>query len=398
MNHPIPVTMRETPAGRMKGTQNPVGQGSRDIDPNRITSDLKEVLDSLGVGQLKDLATMVAEEPLSDAQVEAFQAVFKLFATDSHGCIDVVGLSSLLDTVNMRLSPEQTEAALHRADYDGDGEVGFQDFLCVMTDSQKFARCINAESPDPSQSVDQSDSVFYKALNQMLNAGLIPSSATGEIVRYYHKKSLRHVLRVAPHQDKSRGHVITYYAKAAHLVGLQPKQLMKYIKPNAPSTSPYSKRPSLNVRSKVMVGKRVATQGSVPSAKTWKTVEIEERIRQLSIKYPGKETKDMITPVKIKVDLQVKDRERLTYDNINQIRIKSKEGLNTYLETLSQYKQRDSWDSWGSLQSYHNSLGHNAFSDTFSTYSWSWSGCRNMLQPCDLLEERHNLPLLPNQY
>lgn len=147
----------------------------------------------------------------------------------------------------------------------GDGEVGFQDFLCVMTDSQKFARCINgkkpvreksvfrqildgihmftmtyffqamkqlptapstppplispflslsivtlcsspfplhqtspslspfslflslslpvAESPDPSQSVDQSDSVFYKALNQMLNAGLIPSSATGEIVR-----------------------------------------------------------------------------------------------------------------------------------------------------------------------------------------------------------------------
>ncbi|XP_020308863.1 EF-hand calcium-binding domain-containing protein 3-like [Oncorhynchus kisutch] len=330
-------------------------------------------LTNRGVGQLKDLATMVAEEPLSDAQVEAFQAVFKLFATDSLGCIDVVGLSSLLDTVNMRLSPEQIEAALHRADYD-------------------------AESPDPSQSVDQSDSVFYKALNQMLNAGLIPSSATGEIVRYYHKKSLRHVLRVAPHQDKSRGHVITYYAKGAHLVGLQPKQLMKYIKPNAPSTSPYSKRPSLNVKSKVMVGKRVATQGSVPSAKTWKTVEIEERIRQLSIKYPGKETKDMITPIKIKVDLQVKDRERLTYDNINQIRIKSKEGLNTYLETLSQYKQRDSWDSWGSLQSYHNSLGHNAFSDTFSTYSWSWSGCRNMLQPCDLLEERHNLPLLPNQY
>lgn len=31
-----------------------------------------------------------------------------------------MGLSSLLDTVNMRLSPEQTEAALHRADYDGE--------------------------------------------------------------------------------------------------------------------------------------------------------------------------------------------------------------------------------------------------------------------------------------
>lgn len=40
-----------------------------------------------------------------------------------------------------------------------------------------------AEHPDPTQTVEKSDTVFYNALNKMLDVGLIPSTATGEIVR-----------------------------------------------------------------------------------------------------------------------------------------------------------------------------------------------------------------------
>ncbi|XP_034148046.1 EF-hand calcium-binding domain-containing protein 3 isoform X2 [Esox lucius] len=301
------------------------------MDPNRTTSDLEKVLDSLCIDPLEDLTTMGAEDPLSDAQVKAFQDVFEMFASYNPSCIDAVGLSSLLDTVNMSLSPEQMEAALQSADCNGDGEVGFQDFLCVLTDCQKFARCITV-----------------------------------------------------PQQDRSGGHVITYYAKGAHLVGLQPKQLMKYIESCAPSVSPYSKRPSLSIQSKIKLGRCVTKRPPLTSkdlAKSWKTVETEQQIRQLSIKYPGKETKDMITPVKVNVDLQVKDMERLTYDTINQIRRKSKEGLSSYLEMLSLYKQRDAWVSWGLLQCYHSPLECSAMADTFSTYTWSWSACRNLLHP-----------------
>ncbi|XP_010899544.3 EF-hand calcium-binding domain-containing protein 3 isoform X1 [Esox lucius] len=355
------------------------------MDPNRTTSDLEKVLDSLCIDPLEDLTTMGAEDPLSDAQVKAFQDVFEMFASYNPSCIDAVGLSSLLDTVNMSLSPEQMEAALQSADCNGDGEVGFQDFLCVLTDCQKFARCITvAESPDQSQCMDDSDSVFYKAFVQILDDGLISSSAAEEIVLYYQKKSLCHVFRTVPQQDRSGGHVITYYAKGAHLVGLQPKQLMKYIESCAPSVSPYSKRPSLSIQSKIKLGRCVTKRPPLTSkdlAKSWKTVETEQQIRQLSIKYPGKETKDMITPVKVNVDLQVKDMERLTYDTINQIRRKSKEGLSSYLEMLSLYKQRDAWVSWGLLQCYHSPLECSAMADTFSTYTWSWSACRNLLHP-----------------
>ncbi|XP_034148048.1 EF-hand calcium-binding domain-containing protein 3 isoform X3 [Esox lucius] len=276
------------------------------MDPNRTTSDLEKVLDSLCIDPLEDLTTMGAEDPLSDAQVKAFQDVFEMFASYNPSCIDAVGLSSLLDTVNMSLSPEQMEAALQSAD-------------CNV-----------------------------------------------------------------PQQDRSGGHVITYYAKGAHLVGLQPKQLMKYIESCAPSVSPYSKRPSLSIQSKIKLGRCVTKRPPLTSkdlAKSWKTVETEQQIRQLSIKYPGKETKDMITPVKVNVDLQVKDMERLTYDTINQIRRKSKEGLSSYLEMLSLYKQRDAWVSWGLLQCYHSPLECSAMADTFSTYTWSWSACRNLLHP-----------------
>ncbi|XP_046887950.1 EF-hand calcium-binding domain-containing protein 3-like [Hypomesus transpacificus] len=361
--------------------------------------DFSDVLHSLCIGQMKDLATMAPDETLSDAQVEAFRAAFDLFATSSRGIINAEGLSSLLETVDMKLSPSETETCLHRADYDGDGKVGFQDFLSLMTDSQKFATCMKVEPPpDLSQVVVVIDTVFYNALDKMLNAGLIPSIATGEIIRYYHKKSLHHIWCAAPQVFEDRGHVLTYYAKGAHLIGLQPKQLMKHILPYAPSTSPYSKRPSLNVSlSNTVVGKKVikkpppAATDSL-SAKTRNDVEIEEHIRQLSFQHPGTETKDLITPVKVKIELQMKNRKCLTYNEINEIKYKCKNGLNSFLDTLTHYKQRDAWKSWGSLQVYHRALGFKAFPDTFSTYTWSWSGCRNMLQPQDL-QERWNMPL-----
>lgn len=44
--------------------------------------------------------------------------------------------------------------------------------------------------------------------------------------------------------------------------------------------------------------------------------------RQLTVKREGVKTKEMVTPVKVRVQLKVKNREALTYDDINQIRKK----------------------------------------------------------------------------
>ncbi|CDQ80301.1 unnamed protein product [Oncorhynchus mykiss] len=279
-----------------------------------------------------------------------------------------------------------------------DGEVGFQDFLHVMADSQRFSKCLKAEGADPSQSVEVCETVFYKALTRMLAAGILSSGTTTEIVQYYHKKTLR-LIRRAVRPDREDGdHVLTYYTKGAHLIGLKSKQLLKYIQPvetiaqsQKVKDSPYLRCPSLNVaytswdpRRMTLNPAQRAKMGRVKSVKTWKTAEIEDRIRQLSIKHPGMEKMEMITPVKMKVNMSMKERDHLTYNEIYQIKQMSKSSLKEYLKDLTQLKRRDMWNSLGSLQCYCALHSRKDFPKTFTTYSWSWSGCRNMMETGDL--------------
>nr|XP_029480316.1 EF-hand calcium-binding domain-containing protein 3-like [Oncorhynchus nerka] len=360
------------------------------------TEDLKEFLNSLGITHIEDLATTVPDDPLIDAQSDAFKEVFEQFAKNSDGSLNEEGLASTLDRVGISISPEEVKKALQKADYDEDGEVGFQDFLHVMADSQRFSKCL--KGADPSQSVEVCETVFYKALTRMLAAGILSSGTTTEIVQYYHKKTLR-LIRQAVRPDREDGdHVLTYYTKGAHLIGLKSKQLLKYIQPvetiaqsQKVKDSPYLRCPSLNVAYTSWDPRRMslnpaqrAKLGHVKSVKTWKTAEIEDRIRQLSIKHPGMEKMEMITPVKMKVNMSMKERDHLTYNEINQIKQMSKSSLNEYLKDLTQLKRRDMWISWGSLQCYCALHSRKDFHKTFTTYSWSWSGCRNMMETGDL--------------
>ncbi|XP_064867130.1 EF-hand calcium-binding domain-containing protein 3-like [Oncorhynchus nerka] len=271
------------------------------------TEDLEEFLNSLGMTRIEDLATTVPDDPQIDAQSDAFKEVFEQFAKNSDGSLNEEGLASTLDRVGISISPEEVKKALQKADYDKDGEVGFQDFLHVMADSQRFSKCVKAEGADPSQSVEACETVFYKALTRMLAAGIL-SSGTTEIVQYYHKKTLR-LIRRAVRPDREDGdHVLTYYTKGAHRIhlhlhlshladgiGLKSNQLLKYIQPvetiaqsQKEKDSPYLRRPSLNVAYTSWDPRRMCPNPAqrakmicLKSVKTWKTAEIEDRIRQV---------------------------------------------------------------------------------------------------------------------
>ncbi|KAL6476635.1 hypothetical protein MHYP_G00151340 [Metynnis hypsauchen] len=355
--------------------------------------DLEEFLQSLGIDRVEDLPSVVQDEPLTEAQTNAFRTVFECFDKNSEGCIDAEALRSTLDSVGISISSEEVLTTLKRADYDEDGVVGFHDFLSVMTDCQRFSKCVK----EGADGVDLSEKVFYVALPKLLKAGSLPRSTEGEIVRYYHTKILRLIRETACLEDDS-GHIITYYSRGAHLLGLKRKQLMKYMKPltekSSRKTSPHLKHPSLKVDNAHMhmsLHHGVLTpMGRVKTTKTWKTVQIEDSLRKLSIKHPGMETKEMMTPVQIKVNLTLKERDHLTFDQIKQIESMSQSGLNQYLKTLALYKRRDFWNSWRSLQTYCRLHRCKHFPQTFSTYSWSWSTCRNMLEVTELLQSKES--------
>ncbi|XP_052374266.1 uncharacterized protein LOC118370836 [Oncorhynchus keta] len=164
-----------------------------------------------------------------------------------------------------------------------------------MADSQRFSKCV--KGADPSQSVEVCETVFYKALTRMLAAGILSSGTTTQIVQYYHKKTLR-LIRRAVRPDREDGdHVLTYYTKGAHLIGLKSNQLLKYIQPvetiaqsQKEKDSPYLRHPSLNVAYTSWDPRRMSPNPAqrakmicLKSVKTWKTIEIEDHIRQATL-------------------------------------------------------------------------------------------------------------------
>ncbi|XP_011034753.1 PREDICTED: putative calcium-binding protein CML19 [Populus euphratica] len=59
--------------------------------------------------------------------------VFNCFDENGDGKISPAELQSCITSVGGKLSIEEAEAAIRFSDMDGDGLLGFQDFLCLMT-------------------------------------------------------------------------------------------------------------------------------------------------------------------------------------------------------------------------------------------------------------------------
>ncbi|KAK1160403.1 EF-hand calcium-binding domain-containing protein 3-like [Acipenser oxyrinchus oxyrinchus] len=103
---------------------------------------------------------------------------------------------------------------------------------------------------------------------------------------------------------------------------------------------------------------------------------------------PGPKTKKMISPVQVKLRISKKTRSTMRYDNMALIRKRVKEGSNRYLKELFQSKQRDTSKLWDELGKWHTPETLESFQQNFSTYSWSWTGCRNLLETEDLQSQR----------
>ncbi|XP_041942965.1 titin homolog isoform X3 [Alosa sapidissima] len=168
-----------------------------------------------GIDHAKDLDTVTPSEPLTEAQMNGFRAIFDLFTKDDTGFISTTGFTTTLNTIGITLKPADIRLAL------------------------KKAGCNEPE--------DITVTVFYKAITKMLDSGMLPVSTRDEILKYYHNKTQRLIHRAGRPRDAG-GHVLTYYSKVAHLLGLSRHQLLNYIKPAAETDqrNPYLQKPCLS--------------------------------------------------------------------------------------------------------------------------------------------------------
>ncbi|XP_071941497.1 uncharacterized protein [Antedon mediterranea] len=159
------------------------------------------------------------EEPsLTSKQIEAFQEVFDLFDTNGGGSINADELHSALESVDIYISHKEIEDVLSQIDVDGNGEIDFQEFLTLMTNTEKFLEMFAAQNDEELPKQDSGrEHLLFDALTQFMKKSALKQM--DELVGYFHKKYKR----------MNAPHVVSHYAAGARLIGLTEKQLQEHL-------------------------------------------------------------------------------------------------------------------------------------------------------------------------
>eukprot|EP00058_Branchiostoma_floridae_P019654 XP_002605144.1 hypothetical protein BRAFLDRAFT_122715 [Branchiostoma floridae] len=152
---------------------------------------------------------------------ESFREVFDLFDRTGGGTFDAEELDEALRSVNICLDKDELVDVIYGLDKDGNGEIDFDEFLALMTNTERFLESL----ADEHQGVDggssqileerrqrkEREGLLFQALTQFMKKSAI--IGIGEIVGYFRTKYNK-----APH-------VVQHYAAGARLIGLTEKQL-----------------------------------------------------------------------------------------------------------------------------------------------------------------------------
>ena len=167
-----------------------------------------------------------ASEALTPEQIQAFKEAFDLFDNNGGGTIDSAELKETLDSVGIEIDQEDIEDVMMKLDEDGNGEIDFEEFLNLMTNTEMFleafARKKNHEDADQH---GYRDHLLFDALTEFMKKSAL--KAADEIVGYYAKK----YKKVVKTYNMNKGaHVVGHYADGARLIGLTEKQIYRELK------------------------------------------------------------------------------------------------------------------------------------------------------------------------
>merc|ERR1712113_290540 len=170
-----------------------------------------------------------AQDILTEEQQKAFREVFDLFDSNGGGTIDAQELDEALQSADIHLTKEEISDVLNSMDKDGNGEIDFEEFLTLMTNTERFLESVMCSS---SEERTQREVLLFDALTQFMKRSALHS--INEIVGYYHSK----------YKKVQAPHVIRHYAAGARLIGLSEQQIRRHLdklrESSADDKSPYA--------------------------------------------------------------------------------------------------------------------------------------------------------------
>ena len=106
---------------------------------------------------------------LTRKQIEAFREVFTLFDINGGGSIDAGELNQALMSVDISLTESELKDVLSVIDEDGNGEIDFDEFLNLMTSTEKFLATLGDKRRDSCQSI------LFNALTKFMRKSALSS-------------------------------------------------------------------------------------------------------------------------------------------------------------------------------------------------------------------------------
>ncbi|XP_047402500.1 EF-hand calcium-binding domain-containing protein 3 [Sciurus carolinensis] len=354
------------------------------------------------------------EKKLSPSQTEAFHHAYDFFSKDKTGCIDLHGLMCTLAKLGMNVTKHDVYNELKCADIDRDGKVNFSDFIKVLTDKNRFLKAVVPEKEYHLDLTGNPGVLLFEILSKLVETSALPRKAILEIVSYFRRKfqDARGEILWSPHPSEHgkrrfKPDICTppssstaAFANAARVAIMKEKDLFKFLEElkrcNFPSDSPYSKIPIFplfpNVDGVVMgkpfrdIQKLEMLRKKEPlnffedyffHKRDWKTQAANIKPVNVSSNYSD----DILA-----INQILKKKQTWTVADAAAIKQHVKRATDNYNLGVALAHRKEMLNLWQKIRG--DLIGidtkNESFYDTFSTYTWSWNVCQELLSPKDL--------------
>ncbi|XP_049976397.1 EF-hand calcium-binding domain-containing protein 3 isoform X5 [Alexandromys fortis] len=347
---------------------------------------------------------------LSSSQLEAFRNAYNFFTKDKTGCIDSHGLMSTLAKLGMNLNTYDIYNELKCADLDRDGKINFSDFVGVLTDKKLFLKAVVPEKKLCLDLANNPGILLFEILSKLVETSSLHRKDVIELVSYFRKKfqESHSEMPWSPYGRRGfRPDICTpprsstaAFANSAKISIMKEKDLYKFLEAlkrcDLPTGSPYSKIPVFPLFPDV---------DGVVMGKPFKDIQKLEMLKKkepLSFfedyffhKRDWKAQAASVKPVRsasgysddiLAIDHLFKKKQHWTVSDAATLKQHVKRATDAYNLGIALEHRKEMLNLWRKIRGDLIGIETNneSFYNTFSTYTWSWNVCQELLSAKDL--------------
>ncbi|NXI62412.1 EFCB3 protein, partial [Anseranas semipalmata] len=344
----------------------------------------------------------------------AFSDAFDYFPKDMEGNINLYSLEVTAKQLGISLAGQEAYEKLVRAEADGDRAMNFSDFLTIITDQNCFMQTICPEKSD-SDSFDYVDArgiLLFKVLLKLMELAALPRRTLFQIASYYqqklrdctgHKDWMDLDFLMNYRKNKTRKvlvYPLTSFVSAARISVMKEREAAAYmekLKARVPcSSSPYAQVPIFPLinkqDAKTLVKPKKDMQKLVRQRKKEPVASMETRVirkrnqvqEAAAIKPPAHSRKQKRSPA-VSSERPNKQRHPTT-DSQDKAQAHEARVAQRFRDSLALRQRQSLLKLWQKIRGAQigQQTGSKRFHHTFSTYSWSWNACQELVTADEL--------------